>query len=353
MTGQRRQRIRQIRAEINVVSWAFLLLAIVLAVAGWVLQNKAFPKSSSSPFAQVSATVYTTSSKARVLLQSTIQPNASQQDTLDITVKEPEGVNTPWVLVVTCPHSVRGQVPLELQGVAGQQPMEVLASVYDVGHKTVPIGCFPHAASKLVVAGQDISLSLPVLEQSPLAQSSAASTPLYVVRSTSANQRIEKLVEVLQAPGSSCPAPGSTYATPSGSSASCFTNLPAGAAATQYKIPQSVTTSEILTNVSLSGDRIDSMFPPGQITSNDEIIWQGTSGLSPSLSATNLSSAESSSKAGFLAGLLYGLAAGLFIPFLQDVSQAVKATRKPREPSPGGSGGQGMAEPAVAGPSRS
>lgn len=359
MTRPKRQRIRQIRTEINVVSWSFLILAIVLAAAGWILQNKAFPKSSSSPFAQVSATVYTSSSKARVLLQSTIQPNASEHDTLDITVKEPEGVNTPWVLVVTCPRRVRGQVPLEVQGVAGQQPIEVLASVYSVSHKTVPIGCFPpprghaQAASKLVAAGQDISLSLPVLEQSPLAQSSAASTPLYVVRSTSGQQRIEKLVEVLQAPGSSCPTPGASYATPSGSSASCFTNLPRGAAATQYKIPQSVTTAETLTNVSLSGDRIDSMFPPGQITSNDEIIWQGTSGLSPSLSATNLSSAESSSKAGFLAGLLYGLAAGLFIPFLQDVSQAVKATREPREQHPGGSGAQAVAEPTPAGPSRS
>ena len=153
-------------------------------------------------------------------------------------------MNTPWVLVVTCPHSVRGQVPLQLVGVVGQQPIEVLASVYDVSHKTVPIGCFPpprehaQATSKLVAAGQDISLSLPVLEQSPLAQSSTASTPLYVVRSTSGNQRIEKLVEVLQAPDSSCPTPGSSYATPSGSSASCFTNLPAGAAATQYTIPQ-------------------------------------------------------------------------------------------------------------------
>jgi hypothetical protein len=172
-------------------------------------------------------------------------------------------VNTPWVLVVTCPHYVRGQVPLELQGVAGQPPIEVLASVYGVSHKTVPIGCFPpprgnaQAASKVVATGQDVNLSLPVLEP--------------------------------------------------------------------------VTTAETLTSVSLSGDRIDSMFPPGQITSNDEIIWQGTSGLSPSLSATNLSSAENSSKAGFLAGLLYGLAAGLFIPFLQDVSQAVKATSSPRE----------------------
>jgi hypothetical protein len=92
-----------------------------------------------------------------------------------------------------------------------------------------------------------------------------------------------------------------------------------------------VTTSETLSNVSLSGDRIDSMFPPGQITSNDEIVWQGASGLSPSLSATSLSSAETSSKAGFKAGLFYGIAAGLFVPFLQDVSQAAKETRKRRD----------------------
>lgn len=335
----RQQRIRQVCLTISLLSWSFLAAAIVLAFLGWRLQSQAFPESGPSPFSQVTATVYTSDRDASVLLQSTIQPNATDNDTLDITVKEPKGAIAPWVLVVTCPHSVRGQVPMQLQGVVGQEPIEVLASVYHVSHKTVPIGCFPQphgnarAAPTVVAAGQDINLSLPVLEQSPLPQSATASTPLYVVRSNSGEQRIQKLVEVLQAPESSCPtpAPGSSYAPPSGSSASCFTRLPAGTAATRYSIPKAVTTAETLSNVSLSGDRIDSMFPPGQITSNDEIIWQGTSGLGPSLSATSLSSAESSSKAGFKAGLFYGLAAGLFVPFLQDVSQAAKETRKPRE----------------------
>jgi hypothetical protein len=332
----RQQRIRQVCQAISLLSWSFLAAAIVLVFLGWRLQNQAFPESGPSPFSQVSATVYTSDRDARVLLQSTIEPNATQNDTLDITVKEPKGAVAPWVLVVTCPQSVRGQVPMQLQGVVGQQPIEVLASVYAVSHMTVPIGCFPprgnaSAPTTVVTAGQDISLSLPALEQSPLPQSATASTPLYVVRNTSGEQRIQKLVEVLQAPESSCPTPGSSYAPPSGSSASCFTKLPPGTAATRYSIPKSVTTSETLSNVSLSGDRIDSMFPPGQITSNDEIVWQGASGLSPSLSATSLSSAETSSKAGFKAGLFYGIAAGLFVPFLQDVSQAAKETRKRRD----------------------
>ncbi len=126
------------------------------------------------------------------------------------------------------------------------------------------------------------------------------------------------------------PAPGSSYAPPSGSSASCFTKLSLGTAATRYSIPKSVTTSETLSNVSLSGDRIDSMFPPGQITDNDEIIWQGTSGLSPSLDATSLSSAETSSKAGCRAACSTGSPPG-FVPFLQDVSQAARETRKRRD----------------------
>jgi hypothetical protein len=335
-------------AAVGIMSWLFLAGGTALVLWGLHLQTEAFPKTGSSPFAQVSATVYTRISNARVLLQSTIEPNASQNDSLSITVKGPKGVSDPWVLVVTCPHSVRGQVPLQLQGVTAQQPVEVLASVYDSSHKSVPLGCFPpppgqkqNQAIPVVFKGQDINLTLPVLEQSPLAQSSTANTPLYVVRSKSGKDLIEKLVEVLQAPQSSCPTPGTSYGQPSGSSASCFTKVPTSATATQYSIPTSVTTAEILSNVSLSGDRIDSMFPPGQITSNDEIIWQGISGLSPSLSATSLSSAEDSSKAGFFAGLFYGLAAGLFVPFLQDFSKAWKDARRHSRRAQGGDGRAG------------
>jgi hypothetical protein len=339
------QRCGSACAAVSVMSWFFLAGGIALVLWGLHLQEEAFPKTSSSPFAQVSATVYTRISNARVLLQSTIEPNASQQDSLSITVKGPKGVSDPWVLVVTCPHRVQGQVPLRLQGVTTQQPIEVLASVYDTSHRSVPLGCFPpppgqkqNQAIPVVLKGQDINLTLPVLEQSPLAQSSTANTPLYVVRSKSGTHLIEKLVEVLQAPQSSCPTPGTSYGEPSGSSASCFTQVPMSATATQYSIPASVTTAEILSNVSLSGDRIDSMFPPGQITSNDEIIWRGVPGLSPSLSATSLSSAENSSKAGFFAGLFYGLAAGLFVPFLQDISKAWKDTGKRSRRAQGGDG---------------
>ena len=353
------QRCKRVCAAVGVMSWLFLASGITLVLWGLHLQGEAFPKTGSSPFAQISATVYTRISNARVLLQSTIEPNASQNDSLSITVKGPKGVSDPWVLVVTCPHSVPGQVPMQLLGVTPQQSIEVLASVYDTSQRTVPLGCFPpppgpqqHQTMPVVIAGQNINLTLPVLEQSPLAQSSTANTPLYVVRSKSAKQPIEKLVEVLQSPQSSCPTPGTGYGQPSGSSASCFTQVPTGAGATQYSIPAptSVTTSETLSDVSLSGDRIDSMFPPGQITSNDEIIWPGVSGLSPSLSATSLSSAEDSSKAGFFAGLFYGLAAGLFVPFLQDISQAWKDTRKHSHRAQGGDGAGGTrSAPAPAG----
>jgi hypothetical protein len=79
--------------------------------------------------------------------------------------------------------------------------------------------------------------------------------------------------------------------------------------------PTTVVTSEILNNVNLSDERIDSMYPQGIIT-NNQVTWNGGAGLSPSLSATNLHSAERLNKDAFLAGLLYGIAAALAIPYL-------------------------------------
>ena len=57
------------------------------------------------------------------------------------------------------------------------------------------------------------------------------------------------------------------------------------------------------------------MYPQGIIT-NNQVTWNGGAGLSPSLSATNLHSAERLNKDAFLAGLLYGIAAALAIPYL-------------------------------------
>jgi hypothetical protein len=343
------------------MQWFFLFFAAVAAGLGYNLQQHAFPESAPSPFAQVSVSVYTKINPSRVLLKAKIEPNASQNDRLDITVKGPNGRRGPWLLVVTCPRPVPGRVPMQLLGVTPPQPMEVLVSVYDVGYRSVPLGCWsaspgaPGAGVPVVVPGEDINLSLPVLQQTPVGLPAAAETPLYVVRETSGSHRIEKLVQVFQAPEASCPGPGAAPALSASaqaaaatapavssragapartSSAACYTRLPTGTAATRYSIPASVTTSEILENVSLSGDRIDSMVPPGQITSDSRVVWQGASSLSPSLSATSLTGAENASRDGFFAGLFYGLAAGFVVPFLQGLSDSYDKMREARAAAP-------------------
>ena len=333
---------------LKALHWLFFAGAATAVVLGFARQQQAFPESDPSPFAQVSASVYTSLSPSRVLLRAKIEPNAAQNDRLNITVKGPHGKPDPWLLVVTCGRRVPGSVGMQLTGVTPAQSVPVLASVYDVSYRSIRLPCVSTAP---VIPGDGINMSLPVLEQGSVGLSSAADTPLYVVRGTSAGHRIAQVVESFQAPEASCPVPGTTP-TPSASAsatatsaattspsasasavtanAGCYTQLPAGTAATKYSLPASVTTSETLEQVSLSGDRIDSMFPPGQITSDDRIIWQGASGLSPSLSASSLAGAENASRDGFFAGLLYGLAAGLFVPFLQGISESHDNVRELR-----------------------
>ena len=343
----------------------FFLGGAVAVGLGFFLQQQAFPTSVHSPFAQLSASVYTSLNPSRVLLRAKIEPNASQNDRLNITVKGPHGHRDPWLLVVTCGKHVPGRVSMQSIGVSSAQPIPVLASVYDVPYRSIPLPCVsaprrgPGAANPVVIAGEDINLSLPVLEQGSVGPSTVADTPVYVYRRTSADHRITKVVEFFQAPESSCPVPGTTP-TPSasasaasrpggasapGAPAGCYTQSSAGTAVTKYSFPAAVTTSETLENVSLSGDRIDSMFPPGQITS-DNVIWQGASGLSPSLSASSLAGAENASRDGFFAGLLYGLAAGLFVPFLQGLSKSHGEVRKARR---GREGAAGQAQKGAAG----
>jgi hypothetical protein len=87
-----------------------------------------------------------------------------------------------------------------------------------------------------------------------------------------------------------------------------------------------VTTSEILNNVTLSNERIDSMYPQGVITT-DQVTWHGSAGLNPSLSATNLASAERQNKDAFWAGLLYGITAALAVPYFLEFYKAWQEER--------------------------
>jgi hypothetical protein len=213
-------------------------------------------------------------------------------------------------------------------------------------------GCFtalPAAAKSTsgVATGQTINLSLPTLEGDPAAQLTQVATPLYAEEG--ADAAIKDLVEVYQAPGVVCSAPvpstipspvdtssasgssapsaapASASPSPSGHSrkrphpqnATCYTPKAPNSEAVAYHLPKSVETTETLENEDLSGDRVDSMFPTGQIKSNSQIFWQGNNALSPSLSATNLAAESRNSEYSFFAGVAYGLGLSIIFAFLQ------------------------------------
>lgn len=331
--------------------WIFLVLTLIVTLAAYHLQQNAFPKSGAAA-GQISVTVYTRLSPARLSLKSTVYPNAPQDDRLDVTVTGPKALSDPWVLVVQCPAqpgvSSRNTVQLYQEGTSGRQSEgNAIVSVKTGRHWHGLLGCYRgHQLSAGLVKDQNINVTLPVLEQNPSAQSAPGETPLYVERSET-SRKIADLVEVLQAPGSDCPgaglhsspapaarpSPASSSSAPSTPGPACYEQVNPGTIPTQYSFPTSVATSETLMNVDLGDDRIDSMFPPGQITSDYRIIWQGVSGLSPSLSATNLSTAESASEATFFAGVFYGLGAGFLVPFFQGFPDAIARARSDRRVS--------------------
>jgi hypothetical protein len=240
-------------------------------------------------------------------------------------------------------------------GVTTEQTINVQTACGDAW--LVRFGCYvapPAGASTPGTAtGQTINVTLPTLEANPAAQLTKVTTPVYAEES--ARGTIRDLVEVYQAPGVACPtsmptpapSPTDTSSAASGDSTPAPSPSPAGpspspspslengtcyrpksinARAVMYQIPASVETTETLENIDLAGDRVDSMFPPGQIESNDQIDWQGISGLSPSLSATNLAAEARNSEYSFFAGVLYGLGLSLIFAFVQIcLSDAAKA----------------------------
>jgi hypothetical protein len=236
-------------------------------------------------------------------------------------------------------------------------------------------GCFaappsPAKRTSGIATGQTINLSLPTLEGDPAAQLTQVATPLYAEEGAGA--AIKDLVEVYQAPGAVCSAPApsptaspvvtssapgqnspgtapasaspgasaSPSASPSGhprrhgrplpQNATCYTPKAPDTEAVAYHLPKSVETTETLENEDLSGDRVDSMFPTGQIKSNSQIYWQGNNGLSPSLSATNLAAESRNSEYSFFAGVAYGLGFSIVFAFLQMLLSNYQSAKAPR-----------------------
>jgi len=332
--------------------WLFCFLALVSAFWAYHLQQTAFPKPG-SPQGQITVTVYVSTTPARLTLRSSAYLNP-QEDMLSVNVIGRKSAKDPWILVVQCPAepglvpATRNLYDLYSEGTTGKQLLgTAIVTVHDSKNWSGRLGCFKRSSAKAgTIGGQSINVTLPVLEENPFAQSAqAADTPLYVERSTSGGRLIKDLVEVIQPPGTSCPTTAPTQApsqpvpppassppppsanalsSPTTSNISCYTQVFPDTSATKYYIPGNMATFDTLENVNLSNDRVDSMFPTGQITSNGTIIWQGSSPLGPSLSATNLPSAANANEATFFAGLLYGLATGLLIPFLQGVPDAFR-----------------------------
>lgn len=300
-----------------------------------------------------------------------------------------------------------GAVPLWSESPTGRQSTGTVLVRPGPTKKPLNFTCFTGLAghdqtAATVVQDRDLNLSLPVLEQNPVGESALADAPLYAETRAGKYQNV---VEVQAVPGAPCPistpspssaspsagssslsadtpspsaiatsspsptattspsssvtsssspeatlSPSSsstTSATPSPNAVACYLQISRGAKSIKYSFPApstvtTVTTSEILNNVTLSNERIDSMYPQGVITT-DQVTWRGSAGLSPSLSATNLASAERQNKDAFWAGLLYGITAALAVPYFLEFYKAWQEVRNGGETEiPAGKVGDGI-----------
>jgi hypothetical protein len=360
--------------------WQWLLVAcglVFVSVAG-LLQHYAFPSQGTSS-GQISVTVYVRNSTARLILKSFVYPNDPADDYLTINVAGPQGRMDPWLLVIQCPPQGRSipknQVQLFTENASSAQgakpviarpqplrakkmqkiylgcfaappkhtlaiaPEQAIGIGFPCGYPfLLRFGCFAGPTGGTTpgtATGQTINVTLPTLEGDPAAQLPKVTTPVYAEED--ARGTIKDLVEVYQAPGVVCPTavstatPTASVPTPSpagtGTSVPTLTPSPAGnrtcyrpksekTSPTVYYIPASVQTTETLESTNLSGDRVDSIFPQGQLESG-QVTWQGNSGLSPSLTATNLAAESRNSEYTFFAGVLYGLGLSLIFAFIQ------------------------------------
>ena len=360
--------------------FVFLVLAVGAGIWAYLLQQVAFPAAGSSAEQISATVYVEKLPAQVSLQSTFTPGNAINNVSFTVNVIGPTKAPDPWLLVVQCeaPSGKPWPWAIPLYSESGtadvpDPPQQVGSVILDRGptnrHHHFNFTCFTgltgqDQTSATVIQDRDLNLSLPVLQQNPDAQPALAGAPLYIEQ-VAGNDR--QAIEVQGLPGVPCPSPtpgpssasssaGSsslssdtpspsptatsspslaattssspvatsppspsvtTSATPSPSAAACYTQISRGATSVKYSLPAptTVVTSEILNNVNLSDERIDSMYPQGIIT-NNQVTWNGGAGLSPSLSATNLHSAERLNKDAFLAGLLYGIAAALAIPYL-------------------------------------
>jgi hypothetical protein len=93
--------------------------------------------------------------------------------------------------------------------------------------------------------------------------------------------------------------------------------------------PTRLLATEILAGArsSLEHARIDSILPATGSLQGDSFVWQGTGSLEPTISATNISAAESQSTSAFYSGIAFATAAAAFIALVQEVPKKIRLSR--------------------------
>ena len=355
----------------------FATIAFALGVVGWHYAHIAFTPP--PPASQIYAAVFVRDPAARVSLNAIVYPDAPWNDGLTITVTGISGRQAGWVLVIECPAgapSLARSVHLYSEtALLTAPPKEQVTAYPGVTSAKVsePFSCFSSTTPPPGTPGYPPSLgnvALPAL-QTDQAIALAMTAPVLYAQQNRPGSTVSQLFQIF--PGAICPtatpspspsiSPSSSSASPAASSAStspspsataspsvastaspspsspqptaspaataspgCYPQAPAGATFVRYSLPQSVMTTETLKDVNIQGYQVNSMFPVGTTTNeNDEqpgqtaketITWSGLSGLSPSLEVTDTAGQTNAGRDTFWAGILVGLAGGFAVPFV-------------------------------------
>lgn len=183
-------------------------------MGGYLLQRVAFPTAGTTN-QQILATVYVKNLPAHVSLKAEFSPEQAADLGLAVTVTGPTREPDPSVLVVQC-RSEQGkakQPTAALWSESASRPQElgqVLVTSQVKTSWTDTFSCSTGLSERgetatAVLKGQDVNLSLPILEQNPNGPASLAAAPLYA-ETASTGGSIANLVEVPGTPGSPCPA---------------------------------------------------------------------------------------------------------------------------------------------------
>jgi len=348
----------------------YLVGTIAFGYSGYRLQHKAFTQPPSS--GQVFVAIFVQHPNARLDLIAHINPNQPSQDQLAVRIRS--GNPGQWLVIIQCPsnpHSSFPQNNATLTSAAApptqieslQNVIEKYGSPSSSGTSRFALGCFQQAAPgtytianvTMPALGTDQAIAdvrifpslyadqhvivqifpgaqCPVPEPSPAPTSSTTSGSPSVTPSASLSV------------AASTPATAASGSTPSGAanapppsvvSPDCFDKPPAGTSFSEYYIPKALGTEETLSQIDWKGFTYETEFPNPIDQSSDDIMWRGSSGLSPSIAVANPANDRTVGQDAFISGILFGIAGGTAVSFIDHLVQVNEKRRARKRNSNG------------------